>query len=36
MRELKEDYLINALGLVFDGTLRASLYKFSRGMYTSK
>ena len=31
MRELKEDYLINALSLVFDATLRASLYKFPKG-----
>jgi hypothetical protein len=36
MRELKEDYLINALALVFDATLRASLYDFNMGNYTTK
>ncbi len=36
MRELKEDYLINALALVFDATLRASLYDFIMGNYTTK
>ena len=36
MRELKEDYLINALALVFDATLRASLYDFNIGNYTTK
>jgi hypothetical protein len=36
MRELKEDYLINALALVFDATLRASLYDFTMGNYTTK
>jgi len=36
MRDLKEDYLINALSLVFDATLRYSLYKFQTGNYTSK